>query len=296
MSNLYQDAILDAKALRASAMANAKAALEEAFEPKIQQMISKKLVEEAGEEEEIEEDLALETEAKTIEEAPVEETADINEVELDEILNQLEELESHNEATLKEAEEGEVEEAKKEEEEKEEEEAEEESEDSVEAADDETKVIDITLGDLKQVLQSVMAGQAELGAEMPAEEPTADSEAEAEIDLDEILDELEATGAHGADPAEYGVSDKGHAIQTPSAGAEIEESVLNEMDPATTMGLAAAGTAGVIGLSALIAKIQDYYKKNPKATGAAVMNALGKVGSGAAAGARKAPPTTGGPN
>ena len=46
MSTLYQDAILDAKALRASAMANAKAALEEAFEPKIQEMLRLKLSEE----------------------------------------------------------------------------------------------------------------------------------------------------------------------------------------------------------------------------------------------------------
>ena len=48
MSKLYQDAILDAKALRASAMANAKAALEEAFEPKIQEMLRLKLSEEMG--------------------------------------------------------------------------------------------------------------------------------------------------------------------------------------------------------------------------------------------------------
>jgi len=49
MSKLYQDAILDAKALRASAMANAKAALEEAFEPKIQEMLRLKLSEELEE-------------------------------------------------------------------------------------------------------------------------------------------------------------------------------------------------------------------------------------------------------
>ncbi len=55
MSNLYQDAILDAKALRASAMANAKAALEEAFEPKIQEMLRLKLSEELDEVNELEE-------------------------------------------------------------------------------------------------------------------------------------------------------------------------------------------------------------------------------------------------
>jgi len=180
MSNLYQDAILDAKAHRASAMANAKAALEEAFEPKIQEMISKHLAEE---EEKMEEDYGMEEEGAMHGDQEKMEEADINEQELEEILNQLEELEKPKDESLNEAEEeGEEEE----EEETEEEEGGEEAAEETEEVSDETKVIDITLGDLKQVIQSLMPGQ-----EMPAaEEPTADSEAEAEVSLEEILDEL----------------------------------------------------------------------------------------------------------
>lgn len=188
MSNLYQDAILDAKALRASAMANAKAALEEAFEPKIQEMLRLKLSEELDELEEVEEaeEGEMQNEVDELEEN------DINEAELEEILSQLEELSKKEEGY---EEEGAIYEAKEDEEEKGEEEGEEEEDgegEELEVADeepegDETKVVDITLGDLKKVIQDAMSGGMSMGAEMP----TADSEAEAEVSLDEILDELE---------------------------------------------------------------------------------------------------------
>ena len=51
-SNLLKEAIADAKAVRETALANAKIALEEAFTPRIQSMLSAKL----AEEEEMEED------------------------------------------------------------------------------------------------------------------------------------------------------------------------------------------------------------------------------------------------
>ncbi len=76
MSNLYQDAILDAKALRASAMANAKAALEEAFEPKIQEMLRLKLSEELDEVEELEEVDELEEKKDEVSETELEEKKD----------------------------------------------------------------------------------------------------------------------------------------------------------------------------------------------------------------------------
>ncbi len=244
MSNLYQDAILDAKALRASAMANAKAALEEAFEPKIQEMIRLKLSEEAEQdleeveevEEAIEEKMHDDKMEETYSEDGVEENLDINEQELEEILAQLEELTkadevkhsemdeaSHEEMEeakhddMKEADHKEMDEAKheemeeslneaEEEEEKEEEEGEEEEAEE-DVVDDETKVIDITLGDLKQVLQSVMAGQQDLG--LAGDEADADSEAEAEISLDEILAELEKEGAMDVQSTGYA---SGHQI------------------------------------------------------------------------------------
>ena len=54
-SDLLKEAIADAKAVKETALANAKMALEEAFTPKLQSMLSHKLAEELDEEE-IEED------------------------------------------------------------------------------------------------------------------------------------------------------------------------------------------------------------------------------------------------
>ena len=191
MSNLYQDAILDAKALRASAMANAKAALEEAFEPKIKELVSLKLTEEL-------EDLSdLEQDAGNMEEAYHEDgmAEDINEAELEEILSQLEELSGHGDEKPMEEEEEMTHESLNEAEEDEEEEEtetdeEEEESDEEEPIDDETKVVDITLGDLKQILQSMNQEKMpvqDMGDEMPSD----DAEAESEISLEEILAELE---------------------------------------------------------------------------------------------------------
>lgn len=50
MSNLLKEAIADANKVKELAYENAKAAIEEAFQPRIQQMISAKLAEEEGEE------------------------------------------------------------------------------------------------------------------------------------------------------------------------------------------------------------------------------------------------------
>ena len=52
MNKLLKDAIADAKAVRETALANAKVALEEAFAPKLQSMLSHKIKEEMGKDEE----------------------------------------------------------------------------------------------------------------------------------------------------------------------------------------------------------------------------------------------------
>jgi hypothetical protein len=212
MSKLYQDAILDAKALRASAMANAKAALEEAFEPKIQEMLRLKLSEEL-EDVDIPDAAATQQTIDSMEETyyedGMEKNEDINEAELEEILAELEELSKVDDGHDPEMEEAKrdkmkdesLNEAEEEEEETEEEEEEEEVEGEEEFGDD-TKIIDITLGDLKQVLQSVMAGSQDMGMDVPSDEADADSEAEAEISLDEILAELEEEGTNMEYPKE----------------------------------------------------------------------------------------------
>ena len=70
MSDLLKEAIADAKAVRETALQNAKIALEEAFTPKIQSMLSQKIQseiegeDEFGEEGEEEEELPVEPEAE----------------------------------------------------------------------------------------------------------------------------------------------------------------------------------------------------------------------------------------
>jgi hypothetical protein len=56
MNNLLKEAIADAKAVRETALANAKIALEEAFTPRLQSMLSARLAEEAEDEEMYEEE------------------------------------------------------------------------------------------------------------------------------------------------------------------------------------------------------------------------------------------------
>ncbi|MDB4571693.1 hypothetical protein N9Z72_00275 [Akkermansiaceae bacterium] len=105
--NILKEAIADAKAVREVALANAKAALEEAFTPKLQSMLSAKLSETLNEEEdELEENYMDEEMDETMDEMDVEEEmdeiagmdeedmgegADLDEeIDLEEILNELE--------------------------------------------------------------------------------------------------------------------------------------------------------------------------------------------------------------
>jgi len=96
--NILKEAIADAKAVREVALANAKAALEEAFTPKLQSMLSAKLSEELDSDEEIELDevqsLAIDAvgsygREKTTGSGEIEENLD-EVVDLEAILNELE--------------------------------------------------------------------------------------------------------------------------------------------------------------------------------------------------------------
>ena len=106
MNDLLKEAIADAKAVKEVALANAKLALEEAFTPRLQSMLSKKLAEEAEAEEPVEEgegedeetpveEYGFYNEGEDEEEAPVEEGDDEEEEPMDEdlmeIIRQLEE-------------------------------------------------------------------------------------------------------------------------------------------------------------------------------------------------------------
>jgi hypothetical protein len=158
--DLLKEAIADAKAVKAMAIANAKAALEESFTPQLQSMLSAKLQE--MEEEELEEDLfEMEDEDK------MDEDLDLNEL-LGE-LNEEDEMESEEEEM--------------------------ESEEEGEPLDLE----DMTDEDLKKMIEDVIAdmvasGELEAGEggegmeDMEGEEV----EDEEEVDLDELLAEIES--------------------------------------------------------------------------------------------------------
>jgi len=88
MKDLLKEAIADAKAVRETALANAKLALEEAFTPRLQSMLSAKLAEEMSEEDEeepVEEEMPTEGEDMEDEGMPAEEPVEEGEEGEDEM-------------------------------------------------------------------------------------------------------------------------------------------------------------------------------------------------------------------
>lgn len=205
MENIYQQAIADAKALRASAMANAKSALQEAFEPQIKEMVRLKLSEELDEVEELKETEEMEEGMDhEMEEGydGVEET--LGEGDLDEILAELDALSEEDSENSEELEESEdLEEAEETEEaETEDEDAKEFDDTEGDEATEETKEITVSLGDLKDLIDKIKGLNPELASDEMADdeeglEGIADEEGEEEVEdeesfsLDEILAELE---------------------------------------------------------------------------------------------------------
>jgi hypothetical protein len=227
---LFKQAIADAKAVRDAAVANAKAALEETFTPKIMSMLSTKLqeLEEEGlEEEKVEEEGYGKTEEgheaaigfgaasqKPQIEGEVEEGDSMEETDLEEILAQLEAEEKMKEgekveekkevdeakkdmeeAKKKEVEEGkkEVEEAKKKDDDKKK------VEESLEEADGDDEVTELTVDELKDIIRDVLkdvmgGGEEEAGEdELDLGDEAGEEEVEDEesISLDELLAELD---------------------------------------------------------------------------------------------------------
>ena len=127
MNNILKEAIADAKAVRESALANAKLALEETFAPKLQSMLSTKLSEEFADDDEYADDVPVEEaddasveDAPEFDDVPVEEAADeftgdepvddapednasMDDAELDEILRELDETEPTEDEPVEEA-------------------------------------------------------------------------------------------------------------------------------------------------------------------------------------------------
>jgi hypothetical protein len=273
-NKIYKEAILDAKALRAGAIANAKSIMQEALEPAIQEMMRLKLseeleeeIEEGYEEEGIEEygdEHAVATKdalEKNEGEMYDEEVEEVTDATLEEILAELDALE---EDQLNEAEEDEVED-------EEESEEGEEAEEDEEGVTDDTKVVQLTLGDLKAAL---MPQAAEMGDEAGEESE------EAPLSLDEILAEMEAEKYEEAIEEESKEPVK-EFMQSQGASQAFGEMLLGlarkvgipvEGIDATTIGTAVGSVAGAAGLitSAIVAGNWDKIK-------AIISSALGKI-------------------
>jgi hypothetical protein len=172
--DLLKEAIADAKAVKETAIANAKAALEEAFTPHLKSMLAAKL-EEMDKDEEVEE--AMKSKEEDMME-DVEVNEEKNEIEeefdLNEILAELEKEEMSEEVT-------------EDEDEMEADKAEEESDEAEteEMEDEEIDLEDMTEADLKSFIEDVIADMVAAG-----ELETGD-EVEGDMDLDIEDDEAE---------------------------------------------------------------------------------------------------------
>lgn len=190
---LYKQAIADAKDLKDISMAQAKEAIAEAFNPKIQEMFRLKLSElEEDTLEEAEHD--MEEEYKHEGEEKMEETEEVNEMTLEEILAELEEgdmeegdqdLEEMGTGYAHGSQEPSIEEV-----EEEEVEVEEEPETDMEDQEGAEEVAELSVEEFKDLIRDVIADVMAGGA---SEEGMDDLEGEEEdvIGLDEILAELE---------------------------------------------------------------------------------------------------------
>ena len=173
--DLLKEALADAKAVKEMAIANAKAALEEAFTPQLQSMLSMKLQEmEEEDEDTLEEfgnfsDMGENPDSSMLKKA-MDETDELEEdLNLDELLNELnEEEEMESEEEEMETEEGEP-----------------------------LDLEDMTDEDLKKFIEDVISdmvssGELEAGEEAEGEEgEEVESEEEEEVDLEELLAEIE---------------------------------------------------------------------------------------------------------
>lgn len=173
-SDLLKEAIADAKAVKETALANAKMALEEAFTPKLQSMLSHKIAEEL--EEEDEEEVAAEMDAMTTDE-PVEDEMATEEDEMateEEDEMQSEEGEEDMEMDMDSEEDGEEYDVTGDEEE-------------------ETEEDDLDLEAVIRELEDAMAGEEEVSEEdeMGTEEEPVAEEEEVSEEEDEVSEEEE---------------------------------------------------------------------------------------------------------
>ena len=259
--DLFRQAILDAKSVRETAMAAARTTLAEHFEPKIKEMMQQKFSEELEEDsiEEYGDEHPMATK-DALGNSTKKESTDMEESTLDEILAELDAMsnEGMEEESIEEGHvaadgydgksakgesgydekaktshgDGKLHEADEEEEEDGAEEAPEAAAEPVEGGEDTQEVVDITVGDLKDIIRDVFmqlrggdASEDALDAdtEMATDLSTGEEEGTKEISLEEILAELEADD----NKMEEAAIVPGH-IKTSAADVHQVEEELNE--------------------------------------------------------------------
>jgi len=192
--DLLSEAIADAKAVKETAMANAKLALEEAFTPKLQSMISAKLAEEADEEEEVEEELDS-SDIGTGDN--VESSADdSSEIENDDDLTEEEHEEETDEGYHEGEDEEEYEEGYNEEEDME--------DDMVSEEDEEEDDLDLesVIAELEAEMHDEEDEESSEEEDMEDEMEAEEDEDEEEIDLDEVIKTLKEMSEEEEDEEE----------------------------------------------------------------------------------------------
>jgi hypothetical protein len=227
--DLLKEAIADAKAVKETAIANAKAALEEVFTKNLRAELASKLEEmDNDENKEVEEAMKTKEEKDMMKEFEVNEMEDEmdEEFDLNEILAELEEGEDKDE--MYEAEEEEME-------------AGEEGEmEAGEMGDEEINLEDMTEDDLKSFIEDVIAdmvaaGELEAGEEMEAE--MGDMEAEEEMgDMEELdeMDEVTWERQNGESlkdlaPTKVGQTTVNEAEETKTPLQEIDAAMLQDI-------------------------------------------------------------------
>ena len=246
--DLFKEAIADAKAIRETALANAKVALEEALAPRLQSMLAAKLQEMEGED--LEE--AKDEDDEKMEEGfypyvtsdPVQDRYRATGAALEEGNSDLEEDFDLSEILA------ELEEAKKEEEKekmkeaKEEEEEEEGEEEESEPAESET-VADLSVEELKMIIKDIISsemedggmedmggGEMEAGDEMSVDVSDEGEEMEEDLDLEELLAELDALGEDYSEETEYEEGGMYEAKKKMKKAKEEDDKMKKELDEA----------------------------------------------------------------
>ena len=220
MDDLLKEAIADAKAVRETALENAKVALEEAFTPRLKSMLSKKIqseIEEEGTEDEVTEDAVSDEDADSVDES--------------EKSDEIEEVEVQDEGMYEDEEE---EEAGEEEEEAPEEEAPEDEE------DDEDMGEDLDLEAVLRELESELEEDEDADfTEESDESETVDEADEADEDEDDkdkedVDEEVDKSSGIGKSDNHKGESDESSKIGVPGKAkhesVEETEEVIAESD------------------------------------------------------------------